>query len=66
MPLVSDLIRVVAQALTCPTLTREEVRFLHTLHLKLLAGLAPTSDSEIERVLLIISVHAIRIPPKEE
>jgi hypothetical protein len=64
MPTSSDFERVVAQALTCPTLTKEELRFLHTLHLQLLAGQVPPSDLDRERVRQIVYGHDTRITPR--
>jgi hypothetical protein len=65
MQLSSELKRVVAQALTCSTLSREEVRFLHQLHLQLLAGLAQPSDTDCENVLKILADYAIPFPSAE-
>lgn len=64
MPTRSDFERVVAQALTCPTLTQDELRFLHTLHLQLLAGQVPPSDRDRERVRLTVAAHGIQITPQ--
>jgi hypothetical protein len=59
----SDFEKVVAQTLTCPTLTKEEMRFLHTLHLQMLAGQIPPSDLDRERVRQAVTGHRIRVSP---
>jgi hypothetical protein len=66
MPTNSDFERVVAQALTCPTLTREELRFLHSLHLQLLAGKIPPTDLDRERVRRTLTTHGIKITRRSE
>ena len=48
--------KVIAEALLCPSLTMDELRFLHSLHLRLLAepSLAVSAD-ELDTVLRIMA-----------
>lgn len=50
------LIRLITEALLCPSLRAEELRVLHSMHLRLLADpRAAVTDEERERLLAIIS-----------
>lgn len=50
------LIKLIAEALLCPSLTADELRVLHSLHLRLLAddSLA-VSANEVDTVLRIVA-----------
>jgi hypothetical protein len=51
-----NFLSLLGQALQCPLLTEEDLRFLHTLHLRLLAhGAAAISDDERQRLWLLVA-----------
>jgi hypothetical protein len=52
----ANFIKLVAKALLSPSLTTEELRFLHTLHLRLLAhGSEAMTDQERQCLMMIIA-----------
>lgn len=52
----AKFLTLIGEALKSPLVTDEELRFLHMLHLRLLAhGAALMSDDERQRLLLIIA-----------
>lgn len=47
---------LIGKSLQSPLLTEEELRFLHTLHMRLLAhGSAALSDDERQRLMMIVA-----------